>query len=200
MRLALLTLAPVLWCAPLFAEPSFITDAMSDRELRKYRDKKRAELQQLAATTNPEKTKDGVAYRIFYCTVYYTPRESGFTAERGFDDTPVTAKGLGDRSYPRSFLEAVRKEGFGRLAKTVKGLDYVRYVGRNRYRFAAAPLGNRGNVLVPRKSCAISSRSPHLRQEMAITIDSATVNDVMGSREWITGDTGGGVHPLQNDL
>src|SRR5437870_1298688 len=33
------------------------------------------------------------------CTLYYTPKESGFTFERGFDATPVTKPGLGGRKY-----------------------------------------------------------------------------------------------------
>src|SRR6476469_10777478 len=35
------------------------------------------------------------------CTLYYTPRESGFTFERGFDATPVTKPGLRGRTHPR---------------------------------------------------------------------------------------------------
>src|SRR6516164_1642635 len=38
------------------------------------------------------------------CTLYYTPKESGFTFERGFDGTPVTKPGLGGRKYPRALL------------------------------------------------------------------------------------------------
>jgi len=44
------------------------------------------------------------------CTLYYTPMESGFTAQRGFDGTPVAAPGLRARRYPREFLAAVRKK------------------------------------------------------------------------------------------
>src|SRR5690348_2253271 len=47
------------------------------------------------------------------CTLYYTPKESGFTSERGFDATPVTKPGLNGRTYPRDFLRSVKKEGFG---------------------------------------------------------------------------------------
>src|SRR3954465_11224789 len=35
------------------------------------------------------------------CTLYYTPKESGFTFERGFDATSVTKPGLRGRKYPR---------------------------------------------------------------------------------------------------
>src|ERR1051325_1561566 len=47
------------------------------------------------------------------CTLYYTPKESGFTFERGFDATPVTKRGLQGRKYPRDFLRSVKKEGVG---------------------------------------------------------------------------------------
>lgn len=173
---------------------------MTDAELRLYRDAQVAELKRRAATTKPEKTADGTAYRVFYCTIYYTPKESGFTAERGFDVTPTTAPGLGGRTYPKSFLRAVKKEGFGRLVTAVNDRNYMRYAGDGKYAYAKAPLGNRGNVLVPRKSCAISRRNPHVAGKTPLVIDSPTVMEVTGSREWFAGDTGGGLHPLQIDL
>ncbi len=55
------------------------------------------------------------------CTIYYTPKESGFTFERGFDATPVTKSGLHGRKYPRDFLRSVKKEGFGRINTPVEG-------------------------------------------------------------------------------
>lgn len=51
----------------------------------------------------------------FFCTVYYIPRESGFTAEEGFDMTPDTR--LRRREFPKSFVNAVRMEGTCRLAE-----------------------------------------------------------------------------------
>ncbi|PYJ13271.1 MAG: hypothetical protein DME93_04125 [Verrucomicrobia bacterium] len=53
------------------------------------------------------------------CTLYYTPKESGFTFARGFDATPVTKPGLHGRTYPRDFLRSVKKEGFGRTVTPV---------------------------------------------------------------------------------
>jgi hypothetical protein len=61
------------------------------------------------------------------CTLYYTPKESGFTFERGFDATPVTKPGLRGRKYPRDFLRSVKKEGFGRIVTPVNGRHYIRY-------------------------------------------------------------------------
>ncbi len=176
------------------------TDSLSDAELRNLRNEKRAELQGRARTTSPQRTAEGMEYRIFYCTVYYTPKESGFTAERGFDATPTTAPGLRGRKYPSSFLRAVKREGFGRMQEPVDGLNYLQYRGNGRYGFAKVPLGSRGNVLVPRRSCAVSRRNPHLRQRMKLKIKSELVETVMGSTEWEVADTGGGVHPLQIDL
>jgi hypothetical protein len=182
------------------AEPEFVTDRMSDAELRAYRNKMRTELQRLLETAPREQTPEGFAYRVFYCTIYYTPRESGFTRERGFDDTPVVAPGLKGRKYPLAFLEAVRREGFGRISEPVNGLAYLQYAGGGRYRFAKAPLGNRGNVLVPRQSAAISRKNPLLRRGQLLRIASPTVQQVTGSSKWFIGDTGGGLHPLQIDL
>jgi hypothetical protein len=182
------------------AEPEFATDKMSDDELRDYRNQMRVALRRLLETAPSEETSEGAMYRVYYCTIYYTPRESGFTAERGFDDTRVSAPGLQGRKYPLAFLLAVKKEGFGRLSEPVDGLDYLQYSGGGRYRFAKAPLGNRGNVLVPRNSCAISKNNPFLRRGQVLRIDSPTVQEVTGRSEWFIDDTGGGLHPLQIDL
>ncbi len=178
------------------AEPVFETHAMTDQDLRHYRDARVAELKTRAQQTKPEKTAEGTVYRIFYCSLYYTPKESGFTAERGFDATAITAPGLRGKAYPQSFLKAVKMEGFGRLKESIDGCNYIRYAGKGRYAFAKEALGNKGNVLVPRSSCAISKRNRRLRQGSTLQIASPTVLDVTGSAEWIAGDTGGGVHPL----
>ena len=67
------------------------------------------------------------------CTLYYTPKESGFTFERGFDATPVTKAGLHGRTYPRDFLRSVKKEGFGWIVTPVNGQHYLRYDGGGSY-------------------------------------------------------------------
>src|SRR5246127_526973 len=90
------------------------------------------------------------------CTLYYTPKESGFTFARGFDATPVTKPGLHGRTYPRDFLRSVKKEGFGRITTPVNGRNYVRYDGGGSYGFAAHPTSG-GGVLVDRYSAAIKS-------------------------------------------
>ena len=185
-----------------FAEnPERAMDKMTDEELRAFRDHKIIELRAHRRQFHPEQTAGGAAYpRIFFCTIYYTPMESGFITERGFDATPTTAAGLHGRKYPRDFLLAVKKEGFGRMNEPVAGRNYIRWTGDNRYAFADAPIGRRGEVLIPRRSCAISSRNKFLRQHMRLQIKSQTVNDETGSDEWFVCDTGPGLHPLQIDL
>jgi hypothetical protein len=182
------------------AGPEFNTDCLSDEDLMCYRYAEVLELQRRLQETKPEKTPDGTIYRVFYCTLYYTPKESGFTAVRGFDVTPVAAAGLGGHSLPKSFLQSVKLEGYGRLKEPINGRNYIRYVGNGRYAFAKAPLGSRGNILVPRQSCAISTRNPYLRQRMILHTTSPTVHAVTGSTQWHAADTGGGIHPLQIDL
>src|SRR5216117_4419776 len=87
------------------------------------------------------------------CTLYYTPKESGFTFERGFDATPVTKSGLRGRKYPRDFLRSVKKEGFGRITTPVNGRHYLSYNGGDSFFFASKPTGG-GGTLVPRYSVA----------------------------------------------
>jgi hypothetical protein len=185
-----------------FAEnPEMAMDKMTDDELRAFREQKVAELKHRAHEVRSEQVADGAIYsRIFFCTIYYTPRESGFTTERGFDARPITAPGLHGRKYARDFLLAVKKEGFGRINEAVEGRNYIRWMGDHRYAFADAPVGRRGEVLVPRRSCAISSRNKFLHQHTRLKIKSQTVNEETGSDEWFVCDTGGGVHPLQIDL
>src|SRR5437773_7259660 len=86
-------------------------------------------------------------------TLYYTPKESGFIFERGFDTTPVTKPGLRGRKYPRDFLRSVKKEGFGRITTAVNGRHYLCYNGGDSFVFASKPTGG-GGTLVARSSAA----------------------------------------------
>jgi hypothetical protein len=133
------------------------------------------------------------------CTVYYTPMESGFTAERGFDVTPETRSGLRGRKYPREFFDAVKKEGFGRITTPVNGHNYIHYEGGNSFAFAAHPTG-RGGELVPRVSAAAhrGQRAFSVAVELAMLSD--TVREVFGSTNWRIADTGGGLRRWQIDL
>src|SRR5205814_8849925 len=80
------------------------------------------------------------------CTLYYTPKESGFTFERGFDATRVSKPGLRGRAYPRDFLRSVMKEGYGRIVTPVNGRNYIRYNGGS-YSYSSAPSGGGGTLV-----------------------------------------------------
>jgi hypothetical protein len=132
------------------------------------------------------------------CTVYYTPVESGFLAQRGFDAASVTKPGLHGRKYPRDFLRSVKKEGFGRITTPVNGRHYIRYVGGNFYAYATRPTG--GAELVPRFSAAIKSSQGNLRRGAIVETLSPTVKGVLGNTHWKIVDTGGGLRRWQIDL
>jgi hypothetical protein len=133
------------------------------------------------------------------CTLYYTPMESGFTFERGFDATPVTKRGLQGRKYPRDFLRSVKKEGFGRMVTPVNGRHYIRYNGGDSFAFGSKPTGG-GGVLVARFSAAAKLGQSGLRRGVIIETLSSTVQQVFGSTRWKIMDTGGGLRRWQIDL
>lgn len=123
--------------------------------------------------------------------------ESGFTAERGFDATPVTRRGLQGRKYPRDFLRSIKKEGFGRIKVPVSGRNYIRYDGGS-YHFAVRPSGGKTN-LVPRFSAAARRSQRGLNSGTLIEADSPTLKQVFGSSRWEIVDTGGGLRRWQVD-
>jgi len=131
------------------------------------------------------------------CTLYYTPKESGFTFERGFDATRETKPGLHGHSYPRDFLRSVMKEGYGRVTTPVDGRNYIRYNGGGSYGFAGPPSGG-GGTLVPRFSAA-ARLSGSLRRGLILETSSADVERVFGSTHWKIVDTGGGLRKWQLD-
>jgi len=133
------------------------------------------------------------------CTLYYTPMESGFTFERGFDAALVTKPGLHGRTYPRDFLRSVKKEGFGRIATPVNGRNYIRYNGGDSFAFASRPAGG-GGVLVARFSAAVKSGQSGFRRGVIIQTPDSTVRQVFGSTRWEIIDTGGGLRRWQVDL
>ena len=132
------------------------------------------------------------------CTLYYTPMESGFTFERGFDATPTTRSGLHGRTYPRDFLRSVKKEGFGRLREPVNGRHYIRYNGGDSFAFGSKPSGG-GGILVSRFSAAAKPGQSGLRRGVIIETPSSTVKEVFGSTRWKIVDTGGGLRRWQID-
>src|SRR5207244_13113368 len=124
------------------------------------------------------------------CTLYYTPKESGFTFERGFDATLVTKPGLHGRKYPRDFLRSVKKEGFGRMVTPVNGRNYIRYNGGGSYAFASNPTGG-GGTLVPRLSAAIKLAQGTLRHGAIVETESPDLQKIFRSNRWKIMDTGG---------
>ena len=131
------------------------------------------------------------------CTLYYTPMESGFTFDRGFDATPVTKPGLHGRKYPRDFLRSVKKEGFGRLTTPVNGRHYIRYNGGGSYAFASPPSGA-GGTLVARFSAAAKPQAG-LHRGAVLETSGPEVKRVFGSTRWKIMDTGGGLRRWQID-
>lgn len=131
------------------------------------------------------------------CTLYYTPKESGFTFERGFDAARITKPGLHGRTYPRDFLRSVKKEGYGRITVPVNGHNYIKYVGGDSYAYSSAPSGG-GGTLAPRFSAAAKSSGP-LRRGWLLETSSVDVQRVFGSNRWKIVDTGGGLRRWQID-
>lgn len=132
----------------------------------------------------------------FFTTVYYTPRESGFTEERGFNMASMPMKGAGGRRYPADFVRAVVLEGFGQLAEPVDGKAYLAYNGRLHNRI----LGNRNNTLVPRESIAVYTRNPLVRSGRKVWVLDPEVYNQFGAALFRVADTGGGLFHNQIDL
>lgn len=132
------------------------------------------------------------------CTLYYTPKESGFTFERGFDAARITKPGLRGRTYPRDFLRAVKKEGYGRITVPVNGKSYIKYVGGNSYAYSSSGPSGGGGTLVPRFSAAAKLSGP-LQRGWVLETSSPEVQRVFGSNRWKIVDTGGGLRRWQID-
>ncbi|MGI8906652.1 MAG: hypothetical protein ACR2IE_09205 [Candidatus Sumerlaeaceae bacterium] len=124
------------------------------------------------------------------CTLYYTPKESGFTVERGFDSTTQTKPGLGGRAYNRDFLNAVHLEGIGRLQQPLNGLHYIRYEGRGRFGYTSRPTGYHRSRLASRVTCATNRRALGVSPFARVQFISPWVKDLTGNDSWIVGDTG----------
>lgn len=132
----------------------------------------------------------------FFCTIYYTPLETGLDAARGFDLTPTTMRGAGGRKFPADFIRAVRMEGFGRLAEPIDGKEFLAYNGRLHNRI----LGNRNNELVPRESIAVHTRNPLVPFGSKVWILDPEIYNQFGAALYVVADTGGGLSRSQIDL
>jgi hypothetical protein len=134
----------------------------------------------------------------FFCTVYYTPRETGFQEKLGFDLHPESRKGLGNYKFPRDFLRAVEKEGFGRLKTPIEGKQYIYYNGK--WGFAVKPTGSKDDPLRARYTCAVSSNQKVLSWGEKLLIRSDSVMKELHNREWQIEDRGKGLDLWQIDL
>ena len=135
----------------------------------------------------------------FRCTIYYTPRESGFTAEAGFDTAPETRPGLNGQQFPRDFLVSVQKEGYGRICEPIDGNDYISYC-RGKWGFAETPLDCRNKPLVPRQSCAAKGGQKLIRQDSKFRVSGERIPADFEDLRWVVTDTGSGLNAGQLDL
>jgi len=136
------------------------------------------------------------ASHYFFCTVYYTPLETGFCAERGFDLTPKVMKGSGGRKLAADFVRSVIMEGFGRLAEPTDDKPYLAYNGRLHRRI----LGNRNNELVPRYSIAVNTKNPLMPSGQKVWVLDPEIYNQFGAALYEVADTGGGLFRNQIDL
>jgi len=136
--------------------------------------------------------------RVADCTVYYTPRETGFVASRGFNLQRQTRTGLNGQYFATDFLRSVQVEGHGRLAKPYRGFRYIYYNGQ--WGFTDVPKGTRQQPLVALQSCAVSSRSSGLKPGTWVRAIHDALPEGLQNRWWKVSDVGGGVQSDQIDL
>ncbi|MCB1234643.1 MAG: hypothetical protein KDM91_06190 [Verrucomicrobiae bacterium] len=133
----------------------------------------------------------------FFCTVYYTPREKGFTRDRGFNLAPEKPRGL-SRSFPADFVKATGIEGFGLMREPSGASRYLKYDGTWGYR--ARILGNRNNTLLDRESIAVSRRNGLFYPGGRVWILDPELYNTFGVLRYQTADTGGGLYRSQIDM
>lgn len=134
----------------------------------------------------------------FFCTVYYTPLESGFVERRGFDVTPDGRGRLGSRRFAKDFIRAVTMEGFGRIDPPQGGREYMKYDGT--WGYGTRALGNRNNTLVDRVSAAVHRRHPLMSKGRRMLVMDPEIYNTFGSMCFEAADTGGGLSNSQIDL
>ena len=132
----------------------------------------------------------------FFCTIYYTPLETGFVADRGFDLTPTVMKGSGGKKFGADFIRSVIMEGFGRLAEPAGDKPYLAYNGRLHTRI----LGNRNNELVPRYSIAVNTKNRLVPSGRKVWVLDPEIYNQFGAALYEVADTGGGLFRNQIDL
>jgi hypothetical protein len=136
--------------------------------------------------------------QTYSCTVYYTPRESGFTKKGGFDLTPQSLESIPAREFSADFLKAVRMEGVGRLSNAIEGKKYLAYMGS--WKLVDRPLGTRNKALEPMRSAALSKSGAVWKNGDWILIRSAGLPGRFQYSVWRVDDVGAGVGKQQLDL
>jgi hypothetical protein len=136
---------------------------------------------------------------VFRGTVYYTPIESGFTREDGFDVALVTRSGLRGKLFPKDFLKAVEIEGFGRMVEAFEGKSYVKCC-RGVWGYAAEPLDRKGQPLQPQCSTAIAYAYEMVQFQSAFRVRAEGLPPAFLDARWIVSDTGSALQPQQIDF
>ena len=136
---------------------------------------------------------------VFYATVYYTPLESAFDAESGYDLTPTTKPGLKGKQFPRDFLKAVEMEGFGRMASAVGDKSYVSSC-RGEWGYAHAPLDSCGQPLQALRSTAVGADYEMVRAQASFRVLAEGAPAAFLKARWKVCDTGSGLKPCQIDF
>jgi len=154
---------------------------------------------EISAMTPPPENILATYSHTFRCTLYYSPQETGFTPEGGFDMSLETKAGLQDHRYPRDFLRAVEMEGFGRLKEPVEGQPYIRYWSKQ-WGFAAQPIDNHQRPLIAKQSCAISQPYERVQPEALLRVNSPDLPFHFNNLRWKVCDTGSGLKTRQLDL
>ncbi len=134
----------------------------------------------------------------FFCTVYYTPKESGFVERLGFNVTPDGRSRLGSRRFAKDFVRAVVMEGYGRIDPPQGDREYMKYDGT--WGYGTRALGNRNNTLVDRVSAAVHRRHPLMSKGRRMLVMDNEVYNTFGNMRFEAADTGGGLFHSQIDL
>ena len=147
----------------------------------------------------PKETILATYENTFRCTLYYSPREAGFTQEGGFDLTPETKPGLEERVFPKDFLRAVELEGFGRLKAPIGDKAYIRH-GSGKWGFANQPVDAHDRPLIPKQTCAIARPHNLVAPNAMLSIRCRGVPVEFDRLRWRVSDSGSGLEPRQLDL
>lgn len=139
------------------------------------------------------------------CTVYYTPRQSGFTAAKGFDMTLKDVK-IGGVVYqlPHEFLQASQYEGWGEMTTAINGMFYIFPRGQDdgswTATLSAVPVGQKNIPLVPKGSTASGATHKIFPLQTVVKVKSDTVQTVFGNQNFTVVDTGEEVSGMHFDL